>query len=124
MLRFAPRYGMISPCLRRPAGRPAHAANDNPGWASLRQANGTAHASPGRMMAARVADNLADDALLAQALRLFASHGHAAAGQAAAAAKGAAVAGDHDGAAWWAQVCHTLDRRKGHALERELAGLA
>jgi hypothetical protein len=75
-------------------------------------------------MAARVADNLSHDDLLAQALRLFASHGHAAAGQAATAAMGAAAAGDHLGAAWWAQVCHTLDRRKAQALERELSALA
>ncbi|GHC92291.1 hypothetical protein [Novosphingobium pokkalii] len=121
MLRFAPRYGMISPCLRRPAGRPAQAANDNPAW-SLQAAPD--YPSPVRAMAGRLANRLEEDALLAQALRLFASHGHAAAGHAARAATRAAIAGDSEEADWWAQVCHTLDRRKAQALRRELAGLA
>lgn len=120
MLRFAPRYGMISPCLRRPAGRVPRPANDNPAW-SLQAAQD--YPSPVRAMAGRLADRLAEDALLAEALRLFASHGHAAAGQAARAATRAAMAGDAEQADWWAQVCHTLDRRKAIALRRELAGL-
>jgi len=121
MLRFAPRYGMISPCLRRPAGRPPRAANDNPAWF----AHTAGYHQGGRHAFARRADErIVQDDLLAQALRLFASHGHAAAGQAAQAATRAAVAGDTKGAAWWTQVCHTLDRRKANALRQELAELA
>lgn len=136
MLRFAPRYGMISPCLRRPAGRVPQAVNDNP--ASLRPTAMSPHTLPPRTLASLrgptrhaaprsepiglPAPTREDEkALLAAALRLFASHGHAAARQAARAARAAADNGDQALMHWWTAVCHTLDRNQAHALRRHLA---
>lgn len=131
MLRFAPRYGMISPCLRRPAGRVPQAVNDNP--ASFRTTTTTprplgslhgptrhaaTHSEPIGLPAPTRED---EEALLAAALRLFASHGHAAARQAARAARTAADNDDQALMHWWTAVCHTLDRSRAHALRRHLA---
>lgn len=118
MLRFAPRYGMISPCLRRPAGRPAAAANDNAARSLLALAPVSLASSD------EATPPSEDEALLVQALQLFASHGHGAADQAASAATRAAERGDHCDMAWWTAVCHTLDRRQARDLRRQLAELA
>ncbi|MBB4615195.1 hypothetical protein [Novosphingobium taihuense] len=92
MLRFAPRYGIISPCLSRSIqGRHLRAVNDNAenwsgSWAQ-------------------------QDEALDTALRLFAAHGFSA----AARARDAAVIAEHSGEAgrveFWVEVCATLDRR-------------
>jgi hypothetical protein len=88
MLRFAPRYGIISPCLsRRIHPRHVRAVNDN---ATL---------------------SICQDEALDTALRLFAAHGFSA----AARARDAAVIAQHSGEAervtFWVEVCATLDRR-------------
>jgi hypothetical protein len=126
MLRFAPRYGLISPCLRRPAPRPKTPANDNgrderagTPPAACPADRLTAMTRP-RAAASLAAASLAPDGLIATALRLFASHGHGAAQHAANRATHAAARNDHDDARWWADVCHTLDRREGMALRRVL----
>jgi len=103
MLRFAPRYGRISPCLVQPwqvrhgivRRRPA---NDN-------------------VPAERPAHWQENDATLSAALRLFASHGFAAAAQAADAAVQAQAGGDVEKARWWMGVCRTLDRRMARGLQ-------
>ncbi|MBX9884288.1 MAG: hypothetical protein K2X68_04875 [Novosphingobium sp.] len=105
MLHFAPRYGMISPCLfwglsaapRRPrAARLPCPANDNGAALAARKASANdteAH----------------DEALLAAALRLFAAHGLSAAQRACEAAEIAAAGGDSARAEWWIGVCAMLD---------------
>lgn len=91
MLRFAPRYGLISPCLERPSrsGLRMRAVNDN-----------AAPALP--------------DATLDAALRLFATHGMGAAARACEQARVADAQGDAAQGEWWLSVCRTLDRRKAH----------
>lgn len=105
MLHFAPRYGIISPCLHwrlnwgpvRPrAVRMPRPANDN----------GAALA--GRKTSANDTD-AHEEALLAAALRLFAAHGLSAALRACEAAEIAAAGGDSAGAEWWIAVCAMLD---------------
>jgi hypothetical protein len=116
MLRFAPRYGRISPCLVRPDPRDRpRPANDNPRWAVV---------APSSARATVVADFTAEldpDELLAAALRLFAAHGLAAAQRACEAADIARRTRDEDGVRWWLAVAATLDRRKAHAASRRLA---
>lgn len=104
MLRFAPRYGRVSPCLVRPLPARAgalrtSAANDNapaPGpqpshWGENRET-------------------------LEAALHLFAAHGLSAAKRAADEAAAAQRAGDLDKARWWIGVCRTLDRQLARGL--------
>lgn len=92
MLRFAPRYGIVSPCLVRPSRRRVRlrAANENR------------------------AEVTAADETLAAALRLFAAHGMAAAARACQKAEAAEDRGDAGGVEWWMAVCRTLDRRMAH----------
>lgn len=122
MLRFAPRYGLISPCLRRPADGPARAANDNGGAVPIRRRIVDPQARRAAARAARALErsNQHHQTVLADALRLFAVHGHAAAGHAVRAATRAAADGDRAGAHWWAEVCHTLDRRQARMLDAAL----
>lgn len=110
MLHFAPRYGIISPCLHwgpvRPrAVRLPRPANDNGAEMARRKASANdtqAH----------------DDALLAAALRLFAAHGLSAAQRAGEAAEIAAAGGDSAAAEWWIAVCAMLDGPMAKALAR------
>ena len=92
MLRFAPRYGIISPCLsRRIQGRHLRAVNDNAeSWSGSWTQRSDA---------------------LDTALRLFAAHGFAAAARARDAAVIAERGDDPDKVAFWVEVCATLDRR-------------
>ena len=93
MLRFAPRYGIIAGPLVRPSRqqwRPA--TNDN-------HATGT------------VPGPLGDERVRA-ALRLFASHGLAAAAQARRAAANANARGDETDAAWWHDISQILGGRR------------
>ncbi|CAM4001824.1 HTH tetR-type domain-containing protein [Novosphingobium lubricantis] len=100
MLRFAPRYGIISPCLARPIlGRHLRAVNDNAdAWSgSWSQQN----------------------AALDSALRLFAAHGFSAAARARDAAEIARISGDAGRADFWLEVCRTLDRRMAGEISRQ-----
>lgn len=115
MLRFAPRYGMVSPCLVRPGrGVRLRAANDNSGL-GLGRARGK---GPEHWAVQTGQDN---DALLAAALRLFASHGLSAARHACDQADAAQRGGDFEKARWWIAVCHTLDRNMARAYRRREA---
>lgn len=101
MLHFAPRYGIISPCLqwglsRSRAARLTRAANDNGAALAARRRGANDH-------------DRQEDVLLAAALRLFAAHGLSAAKRACEAAEIATANGDSAGAAWWIAVCATLD---------------
>jgi len=110
---------MVSPCLVRP-GRQVRlrAANDNAGFgAGLGRARGAAP----EHWAAQTATGQDNDALLAAALRLFASHGHAAARHACDEADTAQRGGDFEKARWWIAVCHTLDRNMARAYRRREA---
>lgn len=120
MLHFAPRYGIISPCLnwgpnrdalRLRALRVPRAANDN--GAALAASKTGANDSDAH-----------DDALLEAALRLFAAHGLSAAQRACEAAQIAADGGDAASAEWWIAVCATLDGPKAKALQRAFAARA
>ncbi|WP_226017811.1 hypothetical protein [Novosphingobium sp. FKTRR1] len=94
MLRFAPRYGIVSPCLVRPTrGWQLRAVNDN----------ANRRAAPAHWTG--------DDAMLEAALRLFGSHGLSAAAHAAASADSAQAAGDFEKARWWIGVSRLLDGR-------------
>ena len=93
MLRFAPRYGIVSPVLVRPSRqnwRRAH--NDN-------QRSTNAVAAPSGVIG---------DARVQAALRLFAAHGLAAAECARAAAANANARGDGDDALWWHEISKML----------------
>lgn len=105
MLRFAPRYGIISPCLHwRQSWGSAHsrvlhvplAANDN--GAAVAGSKASANDTAAH-----------DEALLEAALRLFAAHGLSAAQRACEAAQIAADGDDSVGAEWWIAVCAMLD---------------
>ncbi|MGV3511439.1 MAG: hypothetical protein ACO1OX_05480 [Novosphingobium sp.] len=88
MLRFAPRYGIISPCLsRRIQARHLRAVNDNS------------------------AGSVCQDEALDTALRLFAAHGFSAAARARDAAVIAERSGEPGRVEFWVEVCATLDRR-------------
>ena len=104
MLHFAPRFGMVSPCLKwgpmRLRGlRCRTPANDN-------------HAQP----CANDEIETHEQALLEAALRMFAAHGLSAALRSGEAAEIAAAGGDHDGAAWWLEVCAALDGPLSRAI--------
>lgn len=92
MVRFAPKYGIISPCMARPIlRRHLRAANDNAAdWSALSSQHEPA---------------------LDSALRLFAAHGFSAAARALDAAAIAEANGDPVRSAFWLDVCHRLDRR-------------
>jgi len=92
MVRFAPRYGIISPCMARPVlGRHLRAVNDNAeDWTGSWQQQ---------------------DAALDSALRLFAAHGFSAAARARDAAVIADANGDAERGQFWLEVCRILDRR-------------
>lgn len=88
MLRFAPRYGIISPCLsRRIQARHLRAVNDNGSGSQCH------------------------DEALDTALRMFAAHGFAAAARARDAAVIAERSGEPSRVEFWVEVCATLDRR-------------
>lgn len=118
MLHFAPRYGIISPCLnwgsnRTRGGRRTQPANDNGAALAARKAaagDGAANDTEAH-----------DEALLTAALRLFAAHGLSAAQRACEAAEIAASGGDSASAEWWIAVCATLDGPKGNAAKRAFA---
>jgi hypothetical protein len=117
MLHFAPRYGIISPCLnwgmiRRRAVRLARPANDN------------GAGTPGQRQGANDDSAEARDALLAAALRLFAAHGLSAAQRACEAAEIAAASGDTASTQWWIAVCASLDAPMAQALARACAARA
>ncbi|MEO0032039.1 MAG: hypothetical protein RIS94_1797 [Pseudomonadota bacterium] len=97
MLRFAPRYGRISPSLLpnwqvRAKRRSLRATNDN------------------RALPAAATPWATSDGVLEAALRLFAQHGLSAAHRAAHEADIAREAGDIDKARWWLGVCRMLDK--------------
>ena len=119
MLHFAPRYGIISPCLHwgrnrgpvRPSAlRVPRPVNDNGAVTSR-----TARANTG---------GAKDEALLEAALRLFAAHGMSAARRASEAAQIAAEGGDNATAEWWIAVCAMLDGPLAKALQRRFAARA
>jgi hypothetical protein len=91
MLRFAPRYGIISPALVRPSRMaPRHAANDTDG----------------------TPDPVLTDARVEAALRLFAEHGFGAPECARQAAANANARGDTHDARWWTEVGAVFARRR------------
>lgn len=101
MVRFAPRYGIISPCMARPIlGRHVRAVNDNAeewcgSWPQ-------------------------ESAALDTALRMFAAHGFSAAARACDAAAIAEFGGDTGRSAFWLEVCRTLDRRMARDFARRM----
>jgi hypothetical protein len=94
MLRFAPRYGIISPALVRPSRR---------GWRPA--VNDNQRATPGPVA------GVIGDARVQAALRLFAVHGLAAAERARLAAANANARGDDDDARWWDEISKMLGQR-------------
>lgn len=93
MLRFAPRYGIISPALVRPSRQVwRRASNDN-------QRN---------TQIAAVPSGVIGDARVQAALRLFATHGLAAAECARLAAANANARGDDSDARWWQEISKML----------------
>lgn len=109
MLHFAPRYGIVSPCLMWGQNRArdlqvCRPANDN-------MARGGAN------------DDVTthEDALLEAALRMFAAHGLSAGLRACEAAEIAADGGDQEGAAWWLEVCATFDGALARTTARSFA---
>lgn len=107
MLHFAPRYGIVSPCLTRARDlRVRRPANDNWAWKGANDDIGTR-----------------EDALLEAALRMFAAHGLSAALRACEASEIAAAGGDHEGAEWWLEVCATFDGAMARAFAaKQIAG--
>ena len=96
MLRFAPRYGIISPALVRPSHRGMRlAVNDN------QRSTRTMVAASGAIADARVQ----------AALRLFAAHGLEAAERARLAAANANARGDESDARWWNEISRMLGQR-------------
>ena len=110
MLRFVPRHGMISPCLK-PMHRQARraAANDN----SFPQPDGAASG-------AGSAND--DDALLEAALRLFGAHGLSAAQRAYEAAEIAEKLAEPDNARWWKTIGRVLDGGMAYSFDRREGG--
>lgn len=93
MLHFAPRYGIISPALVRPSRQKwRRPGNDN-------QPATQALPSPGKALG---------DARVQAALRLFATHGLAAADCARLAAANANARGDDHDARWWDEISKML----------------
>jgi hypothetical protein len=100
MLRFAPRYGIVSPALVRPSRqvwRPA--ANDNRRVDAV-AGQQTTTASP------------LGDARVQAALRLFAAHGLSAGEQARRAAANANALGHDSDARWWQEISVMLGQRR------------
>lgn len=116
MLHFAPRYGIISPCLHwgMPRTRTVRL---------LRPANDNGAALAGRRSSANDTE-AHEEALLAAALRLFAAHGLSAAQRACEAAEIATAGGDSAGAEWWIAVCAMLDGPMAKALARACSARA
>ena len=106
MLRFAPRFGIVSPCLVRPSRNPHRRAIERP-------VNDNAPAD--------ASDLFDPEGVLAAALKLFAAHGMAAAARACEAARIAEATGDAEGVVWWLEVCRALDRRMAREASRKLA---
>ena len=97
MLRFVPRYGIISPALVRPSRLgwdPADNDNMRPGTANV---SGTGPVSDERVRAA---------------LRHFATHGLSAAEHATVAAANANARGDDGDAAKWDEISRMLGQRR------------
>ncbi|MFM9935110.1 MAG: hypothetical protein ACKVOL_02800 [Novosphingobium sp.] len=110
MLHFAPRYGIVSPCLTRARKvRLGMSANDN--GASV----------PGKQSGAN--DDIASrgDALLEAALKMFAAHGLSAARRACEAAEIAAAGEDREAADWWLAVCAMFDGALARSAARAFA---
>lgn len=98
MLRFAPRYGIVSPALVRPSRQTRRfAANDN----TLDLPESIASKS----------EALAD-ARVQAALRLFAVHGLSAAERARQSAANANARGDDSDAQWWNEISQMLGQRR------------
>jgi hypothetical protein len=116
MLHFAPRYGIISPCLHWGPVRPRTLRVPRP-------MNDNGAAVRGRTAGANDQD-AHEEALLAAALRLFAAHGLSAAKRACEAAEIAASGGDSASADWWIAVCAMLDGPMARAMERTFAARA
>ncbi len=104
MLRFAPRYGMVSPALIRPSRlRRRFAVNDNvPGTRAVGAID------PEKSVAVPAIA----DARVQAALRLFAAHGLSAAEQADRAAANANARGDDRDAQWWNDISQLLGQRR------------
>jgi hypothetical protein len=102
MLRFAPRYGIVSPALVRPSrsGR-RFAVNDN-----ARSVDGAPSSTP------ITASTALSDARVQAALRLFAAHGLSAAERARRAAANANARGDESDAEWWNEISRMLGQRR------------
>jgi hypothetical protein len=102
MLRFAPRYGIVSPALVRPSRlRRRFAVNDN------------ARNEGGAVAPAPIAAGMAiSDARVQAALRLFAAHGLSAAERARRAAANANARGDETDAEWWSEISRMLGQRR------------
>lgn len=119
MLHFAPRYGIISPCLHwrlnwgavRPRALPVPRPANDIGAVTRR----AARTNTGKTR---------EDGLLEAALRLFAAHGLSAAQRASEAAQIAAEGGDSAAAEWWIAVCAMLDGPMAKALQRTFAARA
>ena len=121
MLHFAPRYGIVSPCLMwgrsrlrdLPVCRPA---NDN---ASHRAYHRTGNGAT----CAGANDDITSHghAMLEAALRMFAAHGLSAGLRACEAAEIAADVGDQEGVAWWLEVCATFDGALARTAARSFA---
>jgi hypothetical protein len=114
MLRFAPRYGIISPCLK-PMHKQARraAANDN----SFPRPDGVV----GGVVGCRAGAN-DDDALLEAALRLFGAHGLSAAQRAYEAAEIAEKLNEPDNARWWKTIGRVLDGGMAYSFDRREGG--
>lgn len=102
MVRFAPRYGIVSPCLARPIrGRHVRAVNDNTDdWSG---------------------PWLQESETLDTALRMFSAHGFSAASRACDAAAIANKSGDDERSQFWLEVCRTLDRRLANDFARRMS---
>ncbi len=98
MLRFAPRYGMVSPALVRPSRLPRRVAvNDNTADLALARACKAAALADVRVQAA---------------LRLFAVHGLSAGERARQSAANANARGDNSDAQWWNEISLMLGQRR------------
>jgi len=98
MLRFAPRYGIVSPALVRPSRMARRfAVNDNALDLGLARANKSAALADARVQAA---------------LRLFAVHGLSAGERARQSAANANARGDDTDAQWWNEISLMLGQRR------------
>jgi hypothetical protein len=123
MLHFAPRYGIVSPCLvwgqtrdqmRTSVLRPRKAANDNRYWGG--------GATSGQRNGANDDFATREERLLEAALKMFAAHGLSAALRACEAAEIAVAGGDQAGAEWWLAVCATFDSAMARACHARQTG--